>query len=467
MTIRPEVRGGALTPADAPSGLRVPPHNLDAERSVLGALLLDKEQIGSAVTVLDPDDFYLGAHGDIYRAMRNCFTRSVPIDTLTLADELEREGTLSRVGGLDTLATLAGSVPTAANLEYYARIVRDHASKRRLIQAGGDVARLGFDERVEAAEAIESAERLVFAVADRGRARGDFQPLSTSLTQTWDELTRVYDSRDVRAVTGVASGFVELDEVTSGFQRSELIVLAARPGVGKTSFALNIARNAAVRRQHAVAIFSLEMSRDNLVQRMLCSEAGVDAYRLRTGQLGDDAWPRIARAMDTLNRARIFIDDTPSLSIMEMRAKGRRIRATEHVDLFVVDYLQLMRASGRQESRAQEVSDISAGLKGLARELDVPVLAISQLNRESERRTDRRPQLSDLRDSGSIEQDSDIVMFLYRPGMHEEGKDPGLTELEISKNRNGPVRRLSLYFNAGQTTFRDLDRHHQAVPEEV
>ncbi len=464
MTIRPELRPGPAPAAGGGAGLRVPPHNVDAERSVLGALLLDAEQLAAAVTALEPDDFYFAPHVDIFRAMRSCFTRSVPVDTLTLADELERDGSLARVGGLDTLTALAGAVPTAANLEYYARIVRDHASKRRLIQAGGEVARLGFDERAEAADAIEAAERLVFAVADRGRAKGDFEPISTNLTKTWEDLTRVYDSRDVRAVTGVATGFVELDEVTSGFQRSELIVLAARPGVGKTSFALNIARNAAVRRQHAVALFSLEMSRDTLVQRMLCSEAGVDAYRLRTGQLGEDAWPRIARAMDTLNRARIFIDDTPSLSIMEMRAKARRIRATERVDLFVIDYLQLMRASGRQESRAQEVSDISAGLKGLARELDVPVLAISQLNRESERRTDRRPQLSDLRDSGSIEQDSDIVMFLYRPGMHEDGTDPGLTELEIAKNRNGPVRRVSLYFNAGQTSFRDVDRHHQATP---
>jgi len=451
VTVRPEFR----------PGLRIPPHNLDAERSVLGALLLDKDQIATAVTVLQADDFYLDAHADIFRAMVQCFSRAVPVDTLTLADELERAGTLERVGGMDTLTSLAAAVPTAANLEYYGAIVRGHASKRRLIQAGGEVAQLGFDERTEAADAIEAAERLVFAVADRGRARGDFEPIRKNLTQTWDELTRIYERKDVRAVTGVASGFVELDEVTAGFQRSELIVLAARPGVGKTSFALNIARNAAVRREHAVAIFSLEMSRDNLVQRMLCSEAGVDSYRLRTGQMHDDTWPRIARAMDTLNRASIFIDDTPSLSVMEMRAKARRVRATERIDLFIVDYLQLMRGGGRSDSRAQEVSEISAGLKGLARELDVPVIALSQLNRESERRTDRRPQLSDLRDSGSIEQDSDIVMFLYRPGMHEEGKDPGLTELEIAKNRNGPVRRLQLYFNASQTMFRDIDRAHQ------
>ena len=448
---------------DARPTLRIPPHNLDAERSVLGALLLDKDQIATAVTVLQADDFYLDAHADIFRAMVQCFSRNVPVDTLTLADELERARTLDRVGGMDTLTALAAAVPTAANMEHYGAIVRGHASKRRLIQAGGEVAQLGFDEGTEAAEAIESAERLVFAVADRGRSRGDFEPIRKNLAQTWDELSRIYERKDVRAVTGVASGFVELDEVTAGFQRSELIVLAARPGVGKTSFALNIARNAAVRREHAVAIFSLEMSRDSLVQRMLCSEAGVDAYRLRTGQIQEDTWPRIARAMDTLNRASIFIDDTPSLSVMEMRAKARRVRATERVELFIVDYLQLMRGGGRSSgSRAQEVSEISAGLKGLARELDVPVIALSQLNRESEKRTDRRPQLSDLRDSGSIEQDSDIVMFLYRPGMHEEGKDPGLTELEIAKNRNGPVRRMQLYFNASQTVFRDLDRAHQA-----
>ena len=322
MTIRPEDRGAApAAAAEATAGLRVPPHSLDAERSVLSALLLDTEQIGSVVTLLEPDDFSLGAHGDISHAMQRCFTRSVPIDTLTLADELEREQTLSRAGGVDTLTALAGAVPTAATLEDHARIVRDHASKRRLIQAGGRVVQLGFDERVEAADAIESAEQMVFAVADRGRAGGDSELISRSLTQTWDELTRVYESRDVRADTGVASGFVELDEVTSGFQRSELIVLATRPGVGETSFALNIARHAAVRRQHPVALFSLEMSRDNPFQRMLCSEAGVDAHRLRTGQLDDDAWPRVARAMDTLIRP-------GSSSTTRPRSRPRRCEPT-------------------------------------------------------------------------------------------------------------------------------------------
>jgi len=453
VSVRPELRPAAQ--------LRVPPHNLDAERSVLGALLLDKDQIGQVVGSLEADDFYLDAHGDIFRAMLSLFSQGTPLDTLTLADELERQRTLERVGGLEALASLASAVPTAANVGYYARIVHDHAVKRRLIQAGGQLAELGFDESLEAQRAIEEAEKTVFAVADRGRPKGDFEAINKQLVTTWEALTHAYQQGEVRSVTGVASGFGELDAVTSGFQRSELVVVAARPGVGKTSFALNVARNAAVRRQHGVALFSLEMSRDTLVQRLLCSEAGVDAYRLRTGQLGNDAWPRIAEAMDTLSRAAIYIDDTPGLSVMEMRAKARRLRASAQVDLFIVDYLQLMRSQGRSDSRAQEVSEISGGLKSLARELDVPVIAVSQLNRESERRTDRRPQLSDLRDSGSIEQDSDIVMFLYRPGMHEEGKDPGLTELDIAKNRNGPVRRLQLYFNAGQTAFRDVDLAHQ------
>ncbi len=453
MSARPELRPAAQ--------LRVPPHNLDAERSVLGALLLDKDQIGQVVGSLEADEFYHDAHAAIFRAMLSLFSQGTPLDTLTLADELERQSALEAVGGLDLLTSLAAAVPTAANVAYYARIVHGHAIKRRLIQAGGQLAELGFDEALDPQQAIEEAERTVFAVADRGRPKADFQPLGKQLVATWEALSHAYQQGEVRSVTGVASGFGELDAVTSGFQRSELVVLAARPGVGKTSFALNIARNAAVRRQHGVALFSLEMSRDTLVQRLLCSEAGVDAYRLRTGQLGSDAWPKIAEAMDTLSRAQIFIDDTPGLSVMEMRAKARRLRAASKVDLFIVDYLQLMRSHGRSDSRAQEVSEISGGLKSLARELDVPVIALSQLNRESERRTDRRPQLSDLRDSGSIEQDSDIVMFLYRPGMHEEGKDPGLTELDIAKNRNGPIRRLQLYFNAGQTAFRDLDRVHQ------
>jgi replicative DNA helicase len=430
---------------------------------VLGALLLDKDQIGQVVGSLEADDFYLDAHADIFRAMLGLFSQGTPLDTLTLADELERQRTLERVGGLESLTSLASSVPTAANVGYYARIVHDHSVKRRLIQAGGQLAELGFDESLEAQRAIEEAEKTVFAVADRGRPKGDFEAISKQLVTTWEALSHAYQQGEVRSVTGVASGFGELDAITSGFQRSELVVVAARPGVGKTSFVLNVARNAAVRRQHGVALFSLEMSRDTLVQRLLCSEAEVDSYRLRTGQLGSDAWPRIAEAMDTLSRASIYIDDTPGLSVMEMRAKARRLRAASKVDLFIVDYLQLMRSQGRSDSRAQEVSEISGGLKSLARELDVPVIAVSQLNRESERRTGeaRRPQLSDLRDSGSIEQDSDIVMFLYRPGMHEEGQDPGLTELDIAKNRNGPVTRLKLFFVAGQTTFRNVDTVHQ------
>ena len=448
------------TPTRPAAQLRVPPHNLDAERSVLGALLLDKDQIGQVVGSLEADEFYHDAHAAIFRAMLSLFSQGTPLDTLTLADELERQSTLERVGGLEVLTSLAAAVPTAANLAHYARIVHGHALKRRLIQAGGQLAELGFDEALEAQQAIEAAEQAVFAVADRGRPKAEFQPLGEQLAATWDALSNAYQQGEVRSMTGVASGFGELDAITAGLQRGELITLAARTGVGKTSFVLNVARNAAVRRQHGVALFSLEMSRDTLVQRLLCSEAGVDSYRLRTGQLGNDAWPRIAEAMDTLSRAPIFIDDSTGLSVMEMRAKARRLRASAPIDLFIVDYLQLMRSQRRSDSRAQEVSEISGGLKSLARELDVPVIAISQLNRESERRPNHRPQLSDLRDSGSIEQDSDIVMFLYRPGMYEEGKDPGLTELDIAKNRNGPIRRLQLYFNAGQTAFRELETRH-------
>ncbi|HEY6538152.1 MAG TPA: replicative DNA helicase, partial [Candidatus Dormibacteraeota bacterium] len=300
MSARPELR--PATP------LRLPPHNVDAERSVLGALLLDKDQIGVVVGKLDADDFYLAAHADVFRAMLHLFAQGTPIDTLTLADELERQGSLGRVGGLEVLTSLAASVPTAANVEYYARIVTDHALKRRLISAGGRLADLGFDESLEAQRAIEEAERTVFQVADRGRVKSDFESIGERLPDTWEMLQNAYNQRAKRSVTGVASGFGELDAVTSGFQRSELIVVAARPGVGKTSFALNVARHAAVQRQHGVALFSLEMARDALVQRMLCSEAGVDAYRLRTGQLADDTWQRIASAMVTLSRARIYID---------------------------------------------------------------------------------------------------------------------------------------------------------------
>ena len=436
------------------------PHNLDAERAVLGALLIDQEALGEVVGLLQPGDFYLDAHGDVYRGMLSIFAGGGPIDTLTLADELERQKTLERVGGIEALAALQSATPTAANVVHYARIVKDAATKRGLIRAAGRVAGVGYDEAVAAASAIEAAEKEIFTVSDSGRARGQWETPGPGLAVLWQGLETAHKKGPGQALTGVPSGFAELDAITYGFQPSDLVIVAARPGVGKTSFVLNIARHATLKCGARVGLFSLEMSRDALLTRLLCNEAGVDLYRLQRMQLTADEWTRVARAIEALAPASLFIDATAGLSIMEMRAMARRLMATGPVDLLIVDYLQLITPARRSDSRTQEVTEISAGLKTLAREMNVPVIAVSQLSRESERRTDRRPQLSDLRDSGSIEQDADIVMFLYRPGMHEEGKDPGVTELNVSKNRNGPQARLSLYFSAKQTAFHEVDRVH-------
>jgi replicative DNA helicase len=340
---------------------------------------------------------------------------------------------------------------TAASIQHWADIVYERALKRRLITAGGDLATLGFDESLSATEAVDRAEQRVYGLADQRRVT-EATHVAPVLKDTWTQLETLLGKRQF--VTGVPTNFSELDQVTQGLQPSELIILAARPSVGKTAFALNVARNASVLARQPTCIFSLEMSKESLVQRLLCSEAKVDSFLLKTGQADAAVFSRIAQAMDRLTQADLYIDDTPALSINALRSRSRRMKAQYGIKLIVVDYLQLMRG-GRQESRVQEVSDISSGLKSIAKELQTPVLALSQLSRESERRTDRKPQLSDLRDSGSIEQDADIVLFLYRKGMHDQEVDRSVTELIVAKNRNGPVREIDLVFVAEQTAFRE------------
>jgi len=433
---------------------RVLPHSLDAEASVLGSLMLDRNAIARVADFLRPDDFYRDAHAQIFRAALNLYDRSEPIDILTLAAELEKLRVLERVGGQAFLAELQNAVPTAANVEYYGRLVEEASTKRKLIAAGTRIAALGFEEAANANQALDRAESLIFEIAEN-RITQDFVPLRDVLRATWDQIEHIHQVGGVGHVTGIPSGFPDLDAKTAGFQRSELIVIAARPGVGKTSFALNIARHAAIKEKAAVAIFSLEMSQQQLVQRLLCSEAEVDAFRLRTGMLKDQEWPRIAQAMGSLSEAEIFIDDAPNITVMEMRTKARRLKIANNLGLVVVDYLQLMQGRN-QENRVQEISDISRSLKGLARELSIPVIALSQLSREPEKRTDHRPQLADLRESGSIEQDSDVVLFIYR----ERFYNPEITadkrnqaEIIIAKNRNGPVGKIDLLFLDEQTRF--------------
>jgi replicative DNA helicase len=448
----PDLAGTAeLTGRVVGSELRVPPSDINAERAALGCILIDQDAIGVVRETLLPEDFYAERHAHLYRAAVALADRGEPIDVITLQDQLERGPGVGRAGGLDYIAELSLVVPTAASVKHYADIVIAHSLRRRLITAGGAVTRLGFDAATPIADAIDTAEQVVFRVGEQRRDT-EATHIAPLVKETWALLEERI--KDKRVLHGVPTNFAKLDMLTQGLQKGELIILAARPSVGKTSFALNIARNVAVLARRPVVVFSLEMSKQSLVQRLICSEARVDSYLLRTGQADAQAFQRIAQAMDSLTQADLWIDDTPSLSINTLRARARRMKAQHGIELLVVDYLQMMEG-GRQESRVQEVSDISAGLKSIAKELDIPVLALSQLSRESERRENKRPQLSDLRDSGSIEQDADVVLFLYREGMHKPDVDRGKTDLLVAKNRNGPIDDLQLVFLPEQTAFRE------------
>lgn len=393
-------------PALPAVGGRVPPHNLEAEASVLGSLMLDRNAIVRVADFLRPDDFYLDHHAQVYRAALNLYDRSDPIDLLTLAAELDRMRVLERIGGQVFLAELESRVPTAANVEYYGHLVEEAATKRKLIGAGGRITALGFDESTPAGLALDTAESVIFNIAE-GRITQDFVILKDILKNTWDQIEAIH--KDQSTIIGVPSGFNDLDAKTGGFQKSDLIMIAGRPGQGKTSLVLNVAQNASIQYKVPVAIFSLEMSEQQLVTRLLCSEASVDSYRLRTGLLKDAEWPRIAQAMGALSEAQIYIDDSPGLSVMEMRTKARRLKAANNLGLIIVDYLQLMQGRS-SENRVQEVSDISRSLKSLARELQIPVIACSQLSREPEKRPDHRPQLADLRESGCLTGDAPVYL---------------------------------------------------------
>ncbi len=434
---------------------RVPPSDLGAERAVLGSLMIDQAAIAEIRDVLEPEDFYAERHAHIYRAATALADRGEPIDELTLQSQLERGSGIGRAGGLDYISELTLEVPTAASVRHWAEIVLNHALRRRLIAAGGEVTKLGFDNAVTAVDAIESAEQRIFAIS-QARRGNEATHIAKLVHDTWEMLEQRLQRGQL--INGVRTNFGKLDGLTQGLQPEELIILAARPSVGKTSFALNIARNAAVMAHVPVAIFSLEMSKNALTQRLICSEAAVNSHVLRSGQASQTDFQRIAQAMDKLTQAELWIDDTPRLSIATLRARARRMKSQYGIGLVIIDYLQLMQG-GRQESRVQEVSDISSGLKAVAKELEVPVLALSQLSRASEQRTDKRPQLSDLRDSGAIEQDADVVLFLYREGMHKPDIDKARTELIVAKNRNGPVGEIELMFNAEQTAFRETYPH--------
>lgn len=437
---------------------RLPPHNIEAEQSLLGSLLIDRDAVIKVASYVRASDFYQSSNGTIYQAIIDLYNRREPTDFVTLTDELTRRERLDMVGGISYLSSLITSVPTAVHVEYYGRIVERTATLRRLIDAGSEIVSIGYQDGVEAEDALDNAERALFAVSETRRT-GDFHSIAEVLDRFFDQIDYMQQHRG--EVVGVATGFADLDQLTGGLQRSDLIIVAARPSMGKTAFALGVAYGAALQHGKTVGIFSMEMSAEQLVQRLLATETGVDSHRLRLGQINDNEWDRISRAFGRLSEANIFIDDSAAAGIMDIRSKARRLQAEYGVDLIIVDYLQLM--SGRRtENRVQEISEISRGLKGLARELNIPVVALSQLSRAVETRSDHRPMLSDLRESGSIEQDADIVMFIYREEKYDETSDKkGIAEIVVSKHRNGPVGSINLRFFEQTARFADLELYRE------
>jgi len=434
---------------------RLPPQSLEAEQSVLGAILIDRDAVIEVAEFLKPDDFYRQANAKVYAAILELFERREPIDVVTVAETLERSGDLETIGGRSYLATLSNATPTAVHATQYARIVERKAVLRNLIAAAGRIAGIGYEDPAEVQEAIDRAESELFAVGNRRVAPG-FARLRELLHDAYDRLDYLHAHRG--EISGVRTGFTDLDALTTGLQKSDLVIVAARPSVGKTSFALNVAEHAAVKDRRTVGLFSLEMSKEQLVLRLLSSVANIDSQRLRTGFLEEMDFARIAPAMNSLSEAPLYIDDTPNISTMELRTKARRLQAETGLDMLIVDYLQLMQASttNRDANRVQEVSEISRGLKALARELNVPVIALSQLSRQPEMRESKEPRLSDLRESGSIEQDADLVLFLWREkerGADDQEQDGEVVKLKLAKHRNGPTGEIDLWFRKRQTRF--------------
>jgi len=442
---------------------RLPPQNVEAEQSVLGSLLIDPEAILQVSPFLRPADFYRDTHGLIYRAIVDLHERRQPADFVTLCDELDRRGQLEQAGGSDYLTSLINMVPTSAHVEHYGRIVERTSILRRLISAASEISSMAYERADDEDRILDQAEQLIFGVAQR-RIERELVPLRAILGEYYDRIEYLYGHRG--ETIGVPTGFIDLDKLLGGFQPSDLVIIAGRPGTGKTSLALTMANFAARHRGACIALFSLEMPSQQVVQRLVSGATGIESQRLRTGDINEDELARVAREMGELSKTSIYIDDTPAISPMELRAKARRLHAEHPVDLIILDYMQLMQAGIRMENRVQEVSYISRQLKSLAIELSVPVLACSQLSRAVESRVDRRPLLSDLRESGSIEQDADVVMFIYREEMYvEDTLKPNIADIILAKHRNGPTGQISLRFMKEQTRFVNLEpvREEMAV----
>ena len=438
---------------------KIPPHSLEAEQSVLGAMIIDKEAINTTIEIIRPEDFYKEANKEIYEAIIELYNRNEPIDLITLPEELRRRATLENVGGVTYLANLSGGVVTTANVKYYCEIVEKNSILRRLIKSCDEIMTKSFENSEEVNSIIETAEKNIFDIT-QGRNREGFFPIREVLLDSFSKMEEMAMRED--GLTGLTSGFADIDNKLSGLQKSDLILLAARPSMGKTALGLNIALNSALKGDAKVGVFSLEMSKEQLVQRMLSSISHVDLQKIISGKLGEDDWLKIVKAMGPLSEANMYIDDTPGISLMEVKAKCRKLKIEKGLDLVVIDYLQLMQSDSYSESRQQEISAISRGLKGLAKEMDCPVIALSQLSRAPELRSDHRPILSDLRESGAIEQDADVVLFLYRDEYYNQDTDKkNIGELIIAKHRNGPTGMVELLWMGQFTKFVNLERYRE------
>ncbi|PKM84015.1 MAG: replicative DNA helicase [Firmicutes bacterium HGW-Firmicutes-13] len=439
---------------------RVPPHSLEAEQSVLGSMLIEREAIIIASEILVSEDFYREIHKKIYSAILDLTDRGEPVDLITLSEELKDRNELETIGGAGYLTAIVDSVPTAANVSTYANIVKEKSILRQLILASNRIISQSFSGKEDVIEILDEAERMIFQVSNRN-AQTSYVAIKDILMETFERIEYLYENK--KGITGVPSGFNDLDNLTSGFQGSDLIIIAARPGMGKTTLALNMASHIGTKEKLPVAIFSLEMSKEQLVQRILCAQANIDAHRLRRGLLSGEDWPKLTRAVGPLAEAPIFIDDTAAISVMELRAKTRRLMAQHGLSIVFIDYLQLMRAHGKQENRQQEISSISRSLKALAKELNVPVVALSQLSRAVESRNDKKPILSDLLESGGIEANADLVAFIYREDYYKHDTEhKNIAEIIIAKQRNGPIDTIKLYFQDTFTKFQNI-----AAPQKV
>jgi replicative DNA helicase len=448
---RAATRRSAEAPVDA---LKVPPQSIEAEQSVLGGLLLDNHRWDTIADKIAIEDFYRREHRLIFKTISALCAENSPADVVTVSERLEKSAELEAAGGLAYIGSLANNTPGSANIAAYAEIVRERSIVRQLIEAAGNIANSAYvPEGRSAAELLDRAEKQILDISEKGaRRRGGFEPINILLSEAVDRIDALYRSQST--ITGVATGFTDLDEMTSGLQPSDLVVIAGRPGMGKTALAMNIVENAAVGQKLSVAVFSMEMPGSQLAMRMMASLGRINAHRVRTGKLDDEDWPRLTSAVSLLSEARIFIDDTPLLTPLELRARSRRIRREHGLDMVVVDYLQLMEAGEVNENRATEISNITRALKSLAKELNVPVIAMSQLNRSLEQRTDKRPVMSDLRESGAIEQDADVIFFIYRDeAYNEDSPDKGTAEIIIGKQRNGPIGKKRLTFLGEYTKF--------------